>query len=226
MSIVEQHVPPLVAGDRLTREEFMRRWEAQPKIKFAELIGGIVYMPSPLSFDHGDTDQDTATWLGVYKAATSGTAGGINTTTYLLDDAPQPDLNLRILPECGCWSRAEGLYLGGRPELLAEICRSSISYDLHQKLDLYEAAGLREYFAILLFEKGIRWHVLVDGKYQLMAPGEDGVWRSRIFPGLWLDGQALLAGNLTQVLAKLQEGLRSPEHLAFVEKLAAARRPH
>ena len=38
-------LPPLREGDRLTREEFLRRWEAMPDLKWAELIDGIVYMP-------------------------------------------------------------------------------------------------------------------------------------------------------------------------------------
>jgi hypothetical protein len=226
MSIVEQEVPPLSAGDYLTRKEFMRRWEEQPGTKFAELIGGVVYMPSPLAVDHGDSDNDAGTWIGVYKAATQGTAAGQNETTYLLEDVVQPDLNLRILPEYGGSSRKEGLYLAGKPEFIMEICRTSAAYDLHQKRDVYEAAGIPEYLAVLLFEKEIRWHVLIEGKYQLTPPGEDGIWRSRIFPGLWLDGQAFLGGDLARVLAKLQDGLRSPEHQAFVEKLAPARRSH
>jgi hypothetical protein len=142
-TMVQQCVPPLVAGDKLTRAEFLRRWEAHPEIKLAELIGGIVFMPSPVSLEHGDIHLDVGGWLFTYKVATPGTAGGYNTTSLLLKDAPQSDLNLRILPEYGGTSRREGRYLGGRPELLVEVCASSASYDLHAKLRLYEAAGSR-----------------------------------------------------------------------------------
>src|SRR5262249_30285108 len=145
--------------DTLTTDEFMRRWEAHPEIKFAELIGGLVFMPSPLSVDHGESDIDVGTWLGVYKAATPGTAGGTNTTTFLLDAVPQPDLYLRILPEFGGGSWVENRYLHGIPELLTEVSGSSASYDLHQKLDLYEAAKVPEYLVVLVYEPEIRWHV-------------------------------------------------------------------
>jgi Uma2 family endonuclease len=217
---VEQRVPPLAAGDKLSREEFIRRWEAHPEIKNAELIGGMVFMSSPVTVEHGDMDGDLGTWLGMYKAATPGTASGHNTTSYLLEDAPQPDLNLRLLPEYGGRSWVERKYLHGVAELLAEICRSSASYDLHVKLDLYQEAKVPEYLAVLLYEREIRWHILVNGQYQLLPADADGLWRSRIFPGLWLDGAALLAGNLQQVLARLQEGLQSPEHERFVAELA------
>jgi Uma2 family endonuclease len=217
-------VEPLRMGDRLCRAEFMRLWEAHPQISRAELIGGVVYMPSPLRVDHGDLEGDVGGWLSVYHAHTPGTASGHNTTSFILEDAPQPDINLRILPEYGGGSWIENKYVAGRPELLTEICGSSAAYDLHQKFDLYQTARIPEYLAILVFEREIRWHVLVDNAYQLMPPDADKIWRSRVFPGLWLDGDALLVGNLARVLAKLEEGLRSPEHQAFVEKLAKARK--
>jgi Uma2 family endonuclease len=221
---IQQRIPPLLAGDKLTRDEFLRRWEAHPEIKNAELIGGIVFMPSPVTVDHGDTEGDVGGWLWSYSSATPGTACGHNTTTFILDDTPQPDLNLRLLPEYGGASWVEEKYLHGIPELLAEICRSSVTYDLHIKLDLYRAARIPEYLAILLHEQEIRWHVREGDRYQLPAPDEQGIWRSRIFPGLWLDGQALLAGNKQLLLARLQEGLTSLEHQAFVNELARRRR--
>lgn len=223
-TIVEQCVPPLAAGDKLTRAEFLRRWEAHPEINKAELIGGIVFMPSPLSVEHGDMDSDVGLWLGTYRVATPGTASGHNTTAFILEDTPQPDLNLRILPKYGGSSRTEGRYLGGRPELLAEVCLSSASYDLHDKFELYKAARIPEYLAVLLYEHEVRWHVLVGRRYQLLSADRDGLLRSRVFPGLWLDSKALLASNIQQVLARLQEGLHSPEHKRFIAKLARRKR--
>jgi Uma2 family endonuclease len=222
--MAEQRVPPLEAGDHLTRAEFLRRWEAHPEVKKAELIGGIVFMPSPVSVEHGDTHLDVGGWLFTYKLATPGTAGGDNTTSLLLNEAPQSDLNLRILPEYGGRSRRKGKYLGGRPELLAEISGSSASYDLHEKLNLYQAAQIPEYLAVLLYEKEVRWHALVGRRYRLLSPDRDGLLRSRVFPGLWLDSKALLDGNMQQVLARLQEGLNSLEHKRFVAKLARRKR--
>lgn len=220
MATAYEHDVPFAAGENLTRAEFLRRWEAHPEIKNAELIGGTVYMPSPVSVEHGDMDGDVGAWLGVYRAATPGTASGHNTTSLILDDAAQPDLNLRILAEWGGGSWVEGKYLHGVPELLAEIARSSASFDLHVKFDLYQQAGVPEYLVILLHEREIRWHFLAEDKYHRLAPDGDGMHRSRVFPGLWLDGQALLRGDLASVLARLQEGLNSPEHQAFVAKLA------
>ncbi len=218
-TVTERGVPPLVAGDKLTREEFLHRWEAHPEIKLAELIGGLVFMPSPVSVEHGETDSDVGAWLAVYKAGTPGTASGHNTTSFILDDVPQPDVYLRILPECGGTSWVEDKYLHGIPELLTEVSSSSASYDLHLKLDLYESARIPEYLVVLLYEQEIRWHILVGDRYEQMPPDADGLWRSRVFPGLWLDGRSLLSGDLGQVLAQLQQGLQSPEHQRFVVEL-------
>lgn len=53
----------------------------------------------------------------------------------------------------------------------------------------------------------------------MLEPDDVGVIRSQIFPGLWLSVTALQEGDLSQVLAVLQEGLQTAEHQMFVESL-------
>ena len=81
-------IPPLVAGDRLTRDEFERRYETMPDVKKAELIEGVVYMPSPVTISHGISDIFDGAWLVNYHVATPGTEPGHNVTVLLLEDAP------------------------------------------------------------------------------------------------------------------------------------------
>ncbi|MCI0378157.1 MAG: Uma2 family endonuclease [Gemmataceae bacterium] len=219
MAVLEQRVMPLVAGDHLTREEFLRRWEAMPEVKKAELIGGVVYMPSPTSLEHGDVDNDVGTWLGVYAAGTPFCKANSNSSAYLLDDCPQPDRHLRLLREYGGKSKVKGKYLHGAAELFAEVSLSSSAYDLHEKLELYQAAGVQEYLAVLLAEEEIQWRRLVGGRYRQLRPGRDGIWRSQVFPGLWLNGAALLAGKMAAVLEVLSAGMQSEEYNAFCERL-------
>ena len=38
MSIAERISQPLVSGEKLSRDEFLRRWEALPNLKMAELL--------------------------------------------------------------------------------------------------------------------------------------------------------------------------------------------
>lgn len=240
MASVSEDIAPLVAGDKLTREEFLRRWEAMPELKRAELIGGIVYipsdpltvvgengravyMPSPLSMEHADRDFELGHWVGHYVLHTPGCKAGHAATWLMLEDAPQPDINLRILPEYGGQSRVHGLFGKGAPELATEVSLSSTSHDLHQKLELYQEAGVQEYLCALLREKEVRWHQLVDGAYQLLPCSGNGIIRSIQFPGLWLNVPAFLAGDMAQVLRTLDEGLRTPEHAQFVARLAAKR---
>ena len=222
MTTVAQEVPLLRAGDKLTQKEFLRRWEAMPEIKRAELIGGIVFMPSPTTKDHGIYEGSTATWLGYYAAFTPGCALGTNMTWLMLDDSPQPDVSLAILPDYGGQSFVKGKYCAGAPELAAEISHSSVAYDLHLKMDLYRRAGVLEYLAVLVEEQEVRWFHLKDGTYHRL-PLIGGILRSRVFPGLWLNVAAFLAGRMKQVLATLQEGLDSPTHAKFVAQLARKR---
>ncbi|HZN35176.1 MAG TPA: Uma2 family endonuclease, partial [Pirellulaceae bacterium] len=132
-------IPPLEPGDRLTRDEFERRYEAMPHLKKAELIEGVVYMPSPVRFyRHGTPQSHLVTWLGNYRAATPGCEVGDNTTARLdMDNEPQPDAMLLIEPMCGGQVKvSEDDYIEGAPELVAEVASSSVSFDLHTKFNV------------------------------------------------------------------------------------------
>src|SRR5437763_9042334 len=95
-------IPPLESGDRLSREEFERRYEAMPDLKKAELIEGVVYVPPPVSADHGRFDSIFNTLLGLYAMSTPGVISETNTTVRLgRKGEPQPDGHLRIDPQCG-----------------------------------------------------------------------------------------------------------------------------
>jgi Uma2 family endonuclease len=215
-------IPPLVAGDRLTRDEFERRYGAMPEVKKAELIEGIVYMPSPVSHAyHSAPHAKIVAWLVHYAAHTPGVDAGDNATVRLdLDNEPQPDAFLRIKPASGGQTSdtREG-YVEGPPELVAEVTASSAAYDLHVKKTAYRRNGVREYVVWRVLDPEIDWFTLSGGSYARLAPGKDGIFRSRFFPGLWLDVERLLQGDMKGVLATLGEGIASPEHAAFVAGL-------
>lgn len=218
--------PPLNAGDHLTRLEFERRYEAHPEIKKAELVEGVVYMPSPVRFErHSRPHSDSMTWLGVYRAATPGVISGDNATLRLDNENElQPDAVLRLDPALGGRSRVtQDDYLEGAPELVVEIAASSAAYDLHVKKRVYQRIGVPEYLAVVMYEQRVDWFVLREGVYEPLAPDEGGVLRSQTFPGLWLQPAHLLSGDLAALLAVLNEGLASPEHTAFVARLAQPR---
>jgi Uma2 family endonuclease len=219
-------IPPLVAGDRLTRDEFHRRYMAMPHVKKAELIEGVVYIPSPVSFEgHAAPHADFITWLGQYRAFTPGVQAGDNGTLRLdLDNEPQPDAFLRIRPEFGGQSLTVDDYIEGAPELVAEVAASSASYDLHDKLNAYRRNGVKEYIVWRVWDQAIDWFVLRNGRYDAAAPNSDGFYQSEVFPGLLLDPAALIRGDLARVIQVVQQGLASPEHAAFVKRLEAARK--
>jgi Uma2 family endonuclease len=219
-------IPPLHAGDRLSRFEFERRYEAHPEIKKAELIDGVVYMPSPTRFpEHAAPHFQLNTWLGLYCFATPGVQGGDNATVRLdLENEVQPDGLLRLEPELGGKSRVtEDHYLEGPPELVLEIAASSASYDLHMKLRAYQRSGVEEYIAVQMYERRLDWFRLREGIYQPLQPDSTGLLCSEVFPGLCLNPAAFWAGDMAQVLTMLQEKLTSSEHVAFVANLQARR---
>ncbi len=179
-------------------------------------------MPSPVrDQQHSRPHSDIVTWLGVYRAATPGVLGGDNGSVRLGDkDEVQPDAFLRLEPAHGGKSRrTEDDYIEGPPELIVEIAASSVSYDLHIKRRVYQRSGVQEYLAVQMIEQRVDWFVLRESRYERLTPGEDGVLRSQVFPGLWFQPAAFWAGDLAALLATLQEGLASPEHVAFVAQL-------
>ncbi|MBD2449921.1 Uma2 family endonuclease [Nostoc sp. FACHB-152] len=218
-------VPPLENGDRLTRFEFERRYNAMPKLKKAELIEGTVYMASPLRFEpHAEPHADLIGWLWNYKIATPGVRLGDNPTVRLdLDNEPQPDAVLLIDSQAGGQSRfSQDGYVEGAPELIAEIAASSATVDLGDKKRAYRRNGIKEYIVWQVFEQRLDWFCLEAGEYINIQANEAGIFQSQAFPGLWLDASALLAGNMQQVLTILQTGLNSTEHQSFVQQLAQA----
>ena len=213
--------PGLVTGERLTVEEFLRRWEDLPELKNAELIDGVVYVPSPVSLNHGSLDFLIHVWLGYYAQATPGCKGGSNSTWLMLGSAPQPDAYLRILPSRGGQSGNEGPLGAGAPELAVEICVTSTEIDFGPKLALYQRAGVREYITVEQLGQRMIWRVLENGAYVAQTLPPDGVVRSQVFQGLWLDLAAFWANDGAKMLAVLNAGLASQDHRDFVARLAA-----
>jgi len=216
--------PPLENGARLSRAEFERRYEAMPHIKKAELIEGVVYMPSPVRhLRHGNPHARIMGWLANYYATTPGVDLSDNVTVRLdANNEVQPDALLRIETALGGASRvSEDDYIEGAPELIVEIAASSASYDLHDKKNVYRRNGVQEYIVWTVYGEELKWFQLQGGEYHQLEPDEDGIIRSRVFPGLHLDVEALLAGDLSAVLSAVKAGTETAEHAAFVKSLTS-----
>src|SRR5262249_1436842 len=214
-------LPPLENGDQLDQQTFHARYQAMPGDCRAELIGGIVYIPSPQKVPHSKAQQLVVRWLDEYAEATPGTEALLNNTQILGPDSePEPDACVFIAPES-----AGQVYLDadeclhGPPELIVEVSSSTESIDLHRKKRDYQKAGVREYVVLALRTQQVFWFVRQRGTYREVPLPSEGIFRSRVFPGLWLDAEAVLGNRRQRVLATLRRGLATPEHAAFVAKL-------
>lgn len=218
----KEFIPPLENGDRLTRDEFHRRYELMPENIKAELINGVVYMSSPVRVEkHGKPQSHIVGILFNYYVATEGIELGDNVTFKLeAEGEPQPDAVLWIKENYGGKTYITDTdYLEGSPELIVEISSSTASYDLHDKKDAYERNGIKEYIVWRVLDKEIDWFVLQDGKYVRLAQDADGIIESLVFGGLRLNIRAILDNDLVQALRDLQTGIDSAEHKNFVESL-------
>jgi Uma2 family endonuclease len=189
----------------------------------AELIEGIVFMAAAVRHSqHGQPQRLLIGWLDRYIGATPGTDGGLNATVVLDEDnVPQPDGYLFLPAEVGgqCSLAPDG-YLEGPPALVAEISASTKSIDLHLKFQAYRRNGISEYIVWRVREKAIDWFVLQDGDYQLLPPDADGILKSRICPGLWLDPTALVKRRTRRVQEVLDLGMATPEYREFADRVA------
>lgn len=215
-------LPPLLNGDHLTQAEFHRRYVAHPEIRKAELIEGVVYVASPVHFQHGEPHSAINFWAVAYQSATPGIRVADNTSTLIDgDNEVQPDVAIWIDKARGgrVDVGADGM-LYGAPEMIVEIAASSAGYDLYDKLNVYRRNGVAEYLVLLAYERESRWFRLEEGRYELMQPDADGVYRSAALPGLWFSSDLFWAGKPAELLALVQQGLASEEHAAFVARLS------
>ncbi|MGC8640099.1 MAG: Uma2 family endonuclease [Isosphaeraceae bacterium] len=214
----------LVEGQRLDQPTFHALYEATPPGTRAELINGVVLMPSPVGPPQGRATLPTLMWLGFYQANTPGVEALVDTSTAMgLKSEPQPDALLRILAECRGRTQADHRFVHGVPELVVEVAHTSRYTDLGPKFEDYERVGVLEYVVRAIEPDEILWFVLRRGRFVDLSPDPDGIYRSEVFPGLWLAPDALLAGNIPRLQAVVNLGCATQEQAAFVAQLAAAR---
>jgi Uma2 family endonuclease len=214
----------LVEGERLDQPTFHARYEAMPPGTRAELIDGVVFMPSPVGRAHGRAHVPAIVWLSYYDENTPGMEVLDNATTILgWKSELQPDVLLRILPECGGQTRDERGLIHGAPELVVEVSKATRYVDLGPKLADYELAGVREYVVRALDPDEVLWFRQEQGSLVQRPADPDGFFRSTVLPGLWLDPEAMVRGDTRRLREVLDLGLATPEHAAFVARLAETR---
>ncbi len=214
-------IPLLKIGDRLDQKTFHALYEGSPPGFRAELIGGIVHVSSPIKQPHSWFSIHVGQWLVDYETDTPGVEA-LNDPTDILDSQsePQPDACLRVLTECGGQTFIDDdSYLTGPQELVVQISDSTERLDLNQRKRDCEKAGVREYLVIAIRKGKVHWFVRRRAKFKDLPAGKDGIFRSEIFPGLWLDAAALFRRDVKRMRAVLRLGLTSPEHAAFAAKL-------
>ena len=214
--------PRLVHGMRMNADEFLRIYETMPEDKKAELIDGVVYMFLKLlsSEWHGEPDGLLQYWMASYAFQTPGIVTTPNSTVRLgIKSVPQPDGILRLKPEYGGKTRLdEKGCIVGPVEFAAQIAASSAALDLGKRLQAYCNEGVQEYLVWCTKSETVHWFHLLNGQYVPFVPDQDGVIRSRVFPGLWLDADALLKGDSKQLLTVLKRGMKSAEYKRFVKR--------
>jgi Uma2 family endonuclease len=196
-----------------------------PDLRKAELLRGVVCLARPRVRveRHGRPHGVLIHWLCSYEEATPGVQTLCGASLRLdLGSEPQPDAILRVKPECGGrTATSEDDYVEGPPELIAEVSASTVRIDLGLKRAIYRERGVSEYLVIRPERRRVDWFRLEGSLYVAIQADADGLLRSRVFPGLWLDTPALLRGDLRQLREVIAEGTASTEHARFLERLGS-----
>ena len=214
----------LKTGDRMDQPTFDALYEMTPQGFKAELIEGTVYVSCPVGTAHARAHSRVAAWLTRYAEATPGTDAYLDNTTIIDDqNEPQPDASLIVKTSHGGQTREQRDRLFGPSELVIEVANSTRDVDLGAKYRAYERVGVREYLVVAVYDDTLHWFTARNGHFEPIDPGPDGLLRSAVFPGLWLDPAVFFEAEYSDLLAPVRRGLATPEHAAFVARLAEKR---
>lgn len=218
-------LPPLIDGERLDRATFHERYVAMPPDTRAQLIGGVVVIRGRTEWRHAQATAGLASWLSVYSMDLRELRPSAACTIMLDDQAePEPDLHLRVRPEYGGQTSEDGEYLSGAPELVIEVTVSSTrAADLGLKFADYERTGVLEYLVVSFDPDEVHWFGRRGDRLVPLKPEADGVYRSELFPGLWLDPALVFDHDVDGLFKIAERGRLTPEFAAFRADLAARR---
>jgi Uma2 family endonuclease len=172
----------------------------------ADLIDGVIYVASP------DTTRSNALTgflyflLEGYTAARS--LGGFTFVTRFackISDARAPEPDVGYVQQERLHLVHEG-HMDGGPDIAVEIVsRDSRSRDYGEKRELYQAAGVTEYWIVDPLQRRVEFLRLQDGRYVLVPLEENRIFRSAVIPGLWLNVEWLLTKPVPRAYLCLQE---------------------
>lgn len=196
-----------IADDLVTVDEFYR---IIPDGQKADLIDGVIYMASPDTDRSNDITAFVVVLIRGFAAARR--LGGktfVNRFAFELSAlrAPEPDVAHVVQARLRLIKRGR---MKGGPDIAVEVVsRDSRSRDYGEKKQLYQEAGVSEYWIVDPIQGRVEFHVLKRGRYQL-APLEDNrIFRSTVLRGFWIDVNWLLADPLPNDYDCLQQILKS-----------------
>jgi len=170
---------------KMTFEEFLSWCDEDT---WAEWVDGEVIMLSPASSRHQHLSRFLTTVLGMFVEVRE--LGVILTAPFPIKiavglPAREPDLMFIAKEHV---DRLRSTYFDGPADLVIEIASSeSRLHDRGEKRAEYEIGGVPEYWIIDDELRRTDFYQLdPQGRYRLIEPDEQGIYRSAIVPGFWL----------------------------------------
>lgn len=197
---IKEETHPSAPRLKMSYEEFLEWCDEDT---WAEWVDGEVIVLSPASDRHQDLADFLVSVLRVYAEARD--LGVIRSAPFLmkLERGREPDV-LFVAREH--LDRLKENYLDGPADLVIEIVSpDSVERDRGSKFVEYEAAGVKEYWLIdPLRERAEFYQLDQEGFYRPVPPDGEGVYRSQVVPGFWLQVEWLWQAPLPKVLDVLR----------------------
>ncbi|MEW6366325.1 MAG: Uma2 family endonuclease [Acidobacteriota bacterium] len=186
---------------KMTYEEFLS-WADEDTL--AEWVDGEVVMSSPASKQHQNIADFLLKIMGIYAEAHN--LGVVISAPFQikLEQGREPDL---LFVASKHMDRLKDTFLDGPADLVVEIVSpDSLDRDRGAKYYEYERAGIPEYWLIDPLRQRVEFYQLdADGRYRLVEPDADGVYRSSSLSAFWLRARWLWqTPPVLQVLQELQ----------------------
>lgn len=171
----------------------------------------------------GELASSVSYWLCQYRRSTP-CVESLGRVSIFLDPTTEIETTAAMWLTPGAddrprWQRCEGV-----PELLVEVTATVHNKVFRRRLRVYEQSEIHELLVVTGDPRDTALYARENGRFARVSPADDGSYRSRVFPGLWLDPSALFSDEWNEMAACLDRGMATEEHAAFVASSVEAGR--
>ena len=171
----------------------------------ADLLDGVIYMASPESTDDNKLELWLGSLMGGFAEELDLGDVFVSRVAFRITGKHGPEPDVAFLAKKRRRFIHRGFVAAG-PDIAVEIVSpDSVQRDYVRKRQVYEVAGVREYWIIDPDERRATFLRLVRGKFREVELEDGHIFRSQALAGFWLDVRWLWAKRRPSAFRLLQQ---------------------